>query len=189
MHNDECYQQPARSSSSLENVSTVLQPTSASWMAMSSFCAENQRRTRKNVVDVCASTGGVHRGKFVCDGDVHFVTTGVVVVENSLLAWNWNWVLDWICSLWIWLWIWIFCSSYRQQRTRRSPGTHTRLPNVCNRFLLVRDSQPTWSHDVVRQCCMSVLYSYCINSATCQTKSTRQFNVVLALYVDATTEQ
>ena len=34
-----------------------------------------------------------------------------------------------------------------------------------------------------------VLYSYCMNSATCQTKSTRQFNVFLALYVDATTEQ
>lgn len=105
---------------------------------------KNRRRTRKNVVDVYASTGGDRRGKvrLVGDGDVHFAT-GVVVVENSLLVWNWNWVLDWICSLWIWLWIWIWicCSSYRQQRTRRSPGGHTRLPNVCNRFLLIRDFQ------------------------------------------------
>jgi len=122
---------------------------------------KNRRRTRKNVVDVYASTGGDRRGKvrLVGDGDVHFAT-GVVVDENSLLAWNWNWVLDWICSLWIWLWIWIWiwiwicCSSYRQQRTIRSPGGHTRLPNVCNRFLLIRDFQPTWSHDVVRQCCL-----------------------------------
>jgi len=78
------------------------------------------------------------------------IAAGRRVDENSLLVWNW--VLDWICSLLIWLWIWICCSSYRQQQTRHSPGGHTRLPNVCNRFLLIRDFQPTWSHDVVRQC-------------------------------------
>ena len=51
---------------------------------------KNQRRTGKNVVDVYASTGGFRQGKIrlVSDDDVHFVTTGIVVDETSLLVWN-----------------------------------------------------------------------------------------------------
>ena len=67
-------------------VSTVLQPTNASWTAMSSFWAEEpaedeEERCRRLRVD--------RRGKvrLVGDGDVHFAT-GVVVLENSLLVWN-----------------------------------------------------------------------------------------------------
>jgi len=113
---------------------------------------KNRRRTRKTVVDVYTSTGGNRRGKvrLVGDGDVHFAT-GVVVVENSLLAWNWNWVLDWICSLWIWLWIWIwiFCSAYRQQRTKRlwrsAIASHTDRPT---------QKRPRCTQDYISACAL-----------------------------------